>query len=427
MSQTKNFSNNKGMFFVLLLIYIFWSVVPVVHDTIDRSFMLLIVLVMLPMIISSGVLTKNATNRERKTLTIMILFVAWQSIMKIIGHSNSAWGTHSEIMLFYFYYLIYLYIKYKFALSEKKVLVRSVMLIMILAILYYIYMYATGQLLVTYNPEAYEMDLDVIPTIFKLELLFVACTCTMCMFTASSIVEKVIHLLIISGAIYIIYVIGNNATATILYLVFLLTAIFVNRRKRKYSIKAANIGTLMVVISVLAVLLISFGDSFILLIANLTEEINPRISNKLMTVYVFAHSSSALVIEEGNSFVTRLFLMKGSLTTWLSDPLNFLVGVGRDNGFFEESGIGKHSEFIDVLAMYGVIGATFTVAIFSNLYFVIKSRLRPLIASYATFFYFILVLWGILNNFIYPQVGAILFCFSFVFFDILSLDNKIQK
>ena len=426
MGKIKGGTTNKVFFFVMLLIYLVWSIIPVVHDTIDRAFMFLLVSLLLPIIFSNNIMLKCITNRERKTLILMILFVIWQSIMKIIGESNSAWGTHSEVMLFFFYYLIYLYIKYKFTIDQKIMLVRLVMLIIILGILYYIYMNATGQLLVTYNPDVYEVDLDVIPTIFKTELLFVACTCTMCFFITSFLKEKIFYLLVISGSLFIIYVIGNNATATILYILFLLTAIYLNMRKIKYSVKPANISTLLVTIFFTAVALIIFGDTLILMIANLTEGINPRISHKLMTIYLFAHNSTAIVIDAGNSFVTRLFLMQGSLMTWLDNPLNLLVGVGRDNGFFEESGIGKHSEFIDVFAMYGIIGATFMIAIFSNLYCVIKSKLKPLIASYATFIFFIIVLCGIFNNFIYPQVGAILFCFCFVYFDILSTENKIQ-
>ncbi|SFC56085.1 hypothetical protein SAMN04488493_1106 [Xylanibacter ruminicola] len=427
MNKVKKFSKNKGVFFVLLLLFLFWSIVPAVHNMVDRSFMLLIVILLLPIIISSGVLTTRASVSEKKTLRVMIIFVAWQALLKLVGFSNSAWGTHSEVMLFYFYYLIYLYIKYKFILAEKKDLIRSIILIVLLSIIYYIFMSATGQLRVTYNPDEYEMELEMIPTIFKLELLFVACTCTICLFTTTLKIEKAFHLAIISGSLYIIYVIGNNATATILYLLFLFTAILVNQRKRIYSVKAANLGTLMVVLSLVFFFFILFGDSFLLLIANATEEINPRISNKLMTVYAFAHGSTSLQIIEGNSFVTRLFLMKGSLMTWLDNPFNMIIGVGRNNGFFVESGIGRHSEFIDVFAMYGIIGAIFTISIFSNLFKVIKTSLKPLTASFATFFYFIMVTLGILNNFIYPQIGAILFCFSFVYFDILSEEIKFKQ
>ncbi|SFC68613.1 O-antigen ligase like membrane protein [Xylanibacter ruminicola] len=426
MKGTKVFANNKGFFFVVLLIYLFWSIVPQVHDMVDRMLMLVTVLTLLPMILGSGVLTAYASQREKKLLLFITLFVVWQLMMKLVGHSNSAWGTHSEVLLFYFYFLIYLYIRYKFTLSEKKILLKAVFGIVSLSMLYYIYMGSTGQLLITYNPELYEMDMEVVPTIYKCELLFLACTCITCMFAYPKLGEKIFFLLMISAAVYIIYVIGNNATATILLLLFLFIAFLVYRKKKKYSVKPANIGTLIIVISVVAVLMVILGDSLILLLANLTEEINPRISNKLMTVYVFTQGSHALVIEEGNSFVTRLFLMKGSMMTWLDNPINLLLGVGRDNGFFEESGIGKHSEFMDVLAMYGIIGATFTIAIFSNMYSVIRAKLKPLMASYFTFFYFIMILWGFLNNLVYPQLGAILFCFSFVYLDVISAEKTLK-
>ena len=81
---------------------------------------------------------------------------------------------------------------------------------------------------------------------------------------------------------------------------------------------------------------------------------------------------------------------------------------------------------MDVLAMYGIIGATFTIAIFSNMYSVIRAKFKPLMASYFTFFYFIMILWGFLNNLVCPQLGAILFCFSFVYLDVLSAEITLK-
>ena len=82
-----------------------------------------------------------------------------------------------------------------------------------------------------------------------------------------------------------------------------------------------------------------------------------RIANRLQDVKDFLLTGN--LMEEGR-FSGRSDLMKLSLTSWTRNPLTILIGVGDHRG--RNAIVGNHSEYIDMLARYGLLGASLVAA-----------------------------------------------------------------
>lgn len=121
-------------------------------------------------------------------------------------------------------------------------------------------------------------------------------------------------------------------------------------------------------------------------------------------------------VSEG-SFMARLLLARTSLNTFLANPINMLIGIGDQTisfgGDLIKTGIGGHSEFIDVLARYGLVGAIIYWNIMSNLLkFYKRLTSERKIFKYVNIIFMVIIISGFLN----PLFEPILLLFMFVIF-----------
>ena len=120
------------------------------------------------------------------------------------------------------------------------------------------------------------------------------------------------------------------------------------------------------------------------------------------------------------SFAQRLMLAQTSLNSFLSSPISFLIGIGDHSvsfgGDLEKSGIGNHSEFIDVSARYGILG----IIVFWN---ILKNYLNMLkqVAGYRYIYRFVVIIFFIfiVMGFLNPVFEPIQLLFLFVVFPII--------
>lgn len=123
--------------------------------------------------------------------------------------------------------------------------------------------------------------------------------------------------------------------------------------------KVRKIGKFFVVSGVLAVtamLVISaFSDDIIKFVVDYSP--SERISKRLVML-IDPNNMEA----NDNSYSGRVDRWNTSLYTWLEDAKSIVMGVGDHWGDMN-SGIGQHSEFLDFLAKYGLIGGCLMLAI----------------------------------------------------------------
>lgn len=409
----RNNGINNTVLLILLIFIMTWSLVPMVHQTVDRLYLIIAVAFALLVVSLRRSLSGYVTPSEYNLLVLMGAWVTYQCMFKIAMVSEAAWGTHSEFIIFYIMYLLYLYVKYNFSYKYMKTLAVIGYALIFATITHYFYTNLNGGLQTTYDPV--EQSLEIIPTMFKQEVLIFSGGCLSMFFLVKSKLAKIIGIVGLASSFWVSYIVGNNATSTFLMAIMLLLMIVSrmgkNAKSGDYKVYISAVIILVIVIFAIA------GDQILGYLASITEQFNPRISRKLLSLAQLLHGGKQIAVVAGDSLSSRLFCMGISLKTWLRNPITFLFGVGRKNGYYYDSGIGQHSEFIDVFARFGIIGAVITFAIFVKLFCCLKNGRNSKTAHFCSIVYSVLMLLGFLNNFVFPQIGAVIF-----FVWILTLD-----
>lgn len=128
------------------------------------------------------------------------------------------------------------------------------------------------------------------------------------------------------------------------------------------------------------------------------------------------------------SLSSRIALAQTSLNSFFSSPISILIGIGDHTTSFGgdliKSGVGGHSEFIDVLARYGLLGAFVFCKIMKNYYLTLKRLTTSRsILKYINVIFFIIILTGFLNNIFQPNMLIFMFIVLPVIVELTS--NKI--
>ena len=136
-------------------------------------------------------------------------------------------------------------------------------------------------------------------------------------------------------------------------------------------------------------------------------------------------------LDEG-SLAMRLLLAQTSLNTWLANPLNFLIGIGDHTQSFGgdliKSGVGGHSEFIDVAARYGVVGIIVFVNIVKDYYKMLKRLAYSRdVQKYVIIIFVIFILTGVFNNVYQPLMLLFLYIVLPIIIELTNLSINYRK
>lgn len=158
--------------------------------------------------------------------------------------------------------------------------------------------------------------------------------------------EKLIFLLYFGISAYFIIVCSLKASALVLLLLAIILLYIANRSKN-------NFGKVILISLIIAALLFVFRDTIINALISLIG--SDRIAYRLE---IFTSVSS---LDESTTLTSREDLWMVSINSWLKNPITFLFGIGDHNwvdwGSEVASGVGNHSDLLDVLARYGLFGA----------------------------------------------------------------------
>ena len=111
-----------------------------------------------------------------------------------------------------------------------------------------------------------------------------------------------------------------------------------------------------------------------------------------------------------SSYNARKDLWFMSLSTWLQSPANFLFGVGNHySSGGNNYGIGQHSELLDLLAQYGLLGGVFASLILAKLLKAIKLYFNKKCHLQITMIFLIYIACGFTKYIFSPIVGCAMF------------------
>lgn len=106
---------------------------------------------------------------------------------------------------------------------------------------------------------------------------------------------------------------------------------------------------------------------------------------------------------------TNLYML--SVQTWLTDTQTFLLGIGDHRATFgvRATGIGQHSELLDSLARYGLLGAFLLINIFKNAYQFVLTFFPPKYRLQLFTIFVIVIACGFTKALFYPSASFAIF------------------
>lgn len=166
-----------------------------------------------------------------------------------------------------------------------------------------------------------------------------------------------------------------------------------------------NFGKIVLISLLIIGFLYIFRDSIINGMISIID--SDRITSRLE---IFTSSGD---VGESSTLMSREHLWLVSINSWLQDPLTFLFGIGDHDwvqlGSEEKSGIGNHSDILDVLARYGILGASVFYSSIIVYYKYLKRIYGGLYKWEIVSFMITILMMGLTKRFISGEVAIIYF------------------
>ena len=347
-----------------------------------------------------------ATSSKGRVLIFgLLLYVLLTALYRLIGRSDGTWGNsmHEYFFLLTFFLGVSLT---KLESTQQKIMFWLMLCIIGINIGYNIFI---SSIYPEFNlntrddiGEELLKSLNVGgSTFFTMSMLFF----NVCFFVFLNSKEKGIGIRIgsmlfcIIAAVFVLFYSQKGSNV-----VYLLISIPLQLYARRCKIMS-NFVVTTAIFMFLTVLFFSLLKNEILqLIINVSP--SERLSVRLITLLDKNNAMADTDVVTGR---TDLYFL--SLKTWLSNPANFLIGIGdiRDPYDVVRTGIGHHSDFFDTLARYGLLGGLLLFATIKRFFnsiislFDQKYKIQLIVIS------LIFVLCACTKGVLVPEVGCVLF------------------
>lgn len=320
---------------------------------------------------------------------------------RLIGYSDAAWGNYLNQLSFYFCMLF-------MVLFQKGGQTRKLFLWLIFAILVYNivdniilgYLYPEINYARLYQDEEFLASINAGGPSFYMLIMFVF---NICFFSFLNCKHKKLKItLLIILVLAAVYVLGFCYKGiTVLFLLISPFVIYMAKRtKRRQSF--------VVVLGVLFLITIALVEIFSESLIEFIKEYSP---NERLTVRLVTLIDDSDV--EANTFTvtgrTRLYML--SIETWLSSLPNFLIGIGDHRVQFgaAKTGISQHSDLLDILPIYGLVGLLFIYTIFKNAFKIIISYFDNDLRFQVSIILMLFVMYGTVEKIFNPAAGIVIF------------------
>lgn len=224
---------------------------------------------------------------------------------------------------------------------------------------------------------------------------------------------------------YYIVFLNTRATALVILLFMLIGFVMIDTMKKKQP----DPKQLLVRMLLLGVIMFSIALPLMQLLIDLFSQ-NSRMLARINDMSYVLEGGDVEELGEGSLFA-RSNLWMTSINTFLGSLSNFIFGIGenpvegKDYYFLLRSGVGRHSEFFDLAARYGVIGIFIYYHILKYSYVFIISLFRdPVIKNYVTIILIGVLFYGFVNN-LSDNLTTIIFVFILIPLTGILLNYKI--
>lgn len=305
------------------------------------------------------------TVRNRVLVLTLLLFIAQNVLYKVFGYSTALWGRYPGYLLSFAPLLLMLQIVHDISFKYKKRIFWIVVILMVVNILDSIrisilYPYLDVDSIRDYKDFVSTINLGG-SSFFTCSMFFSSVCYMIFLNTKQRFLRLSMLMCVLLTGFYLLFYASKASVVVYYFLSLILIAFAKFTKKRVYF---------FVILFISIFVIVPFIEVYQDLIIRYIVSISPsaRLSVRLVALIdadsIYASTSSI----DGREDFWML-----SVRTWLSDVSNFLFGIGdhytSDNP--EMTGIGQHSDLLDSLARYGLIGLIL-------IYYIYKSSIKYL-------------------------------------------------
>ncbi len=327
---------------------------------------------------------------EKDWKLFIFVWIVYAILLRMIGFSTAAWGNYGIYVLFY--YPLFVFSIYRHILNdkEKHCMVNFILAVAMLNMLYNIYFLIRHP---GANQELNFSDMYAGCNLGNSGFTFVIML-ILILYLFYALHGKILYLLVVmAGGLYL--VISSKTTA---FLVFLIIAyiIFVER----FAVKIKKEQRILIECMGIVLPLVLYKPVLILL------------SHIISNQYIVERLNALIVGDTSSTYLSRTGLAKISFHTFLSHPV---FGIGYVKADFSKidyvtTGIGHHSEFIDHLGRYGLVGGIVYIIIWYNYFKTFNSYSGTKEDHHVGIMIFIaFMIYSFLNNSMDAMSGIVIF------------------
>lgn len=378
--------------FIFLLLLTVLTATPILYNTIYILFLWLLFLCFF------GMPWKDKTNKTLKRIwsySVVYMFISLFYVM--IGISQVKMGYCFASFTYFFPILGLMAVDSHLNFSQVKLLFYAVVLIIALNILdsIRISILNPGVLYQSLN-DGFELigetKQNVGGAMFVNMVLFYINLMMIAIYNTAKKGERLFFVICLVIAVIFIVGFSLKASAVLLAVVSILAQIIAHKGQK-------NMRAIIITGVALLSLIVLFRDEIIFLIIDIVG--SDRLASRLL---LFVSDSNSMSSGDDSSLTARIDLWIVSLETWLSSPISFLFGIGdrnpHDFSSFAASGIGYHSDFTDVFARYGLIGAYIFFKTLVLLYKYLKLRYGSEFYYEILVYFILIILMGVTKRFV---------------------------
>ncbi len=340
-----------------------------------------------------------------------LILLGWQLALSVIGYSTTSPNNYISRLPIYGIPVIATYIIRVYHQREKSKLFSFIVMTLLLNVFQnYILAFRNPGFFENFQHGAKGLEMTNGGTTgFVQTCLFAIPCCFMVWSSRLKIPRR--RLALLGMMAFIIYIVFVNTRATsFLILVFLIFALLYMRYIGS-KIKNKIAGYTLIFFLIIGAISISVP----VLDWIATQTSSEKLSLRLITVTESMETGNIDEKGEG-SLGSRYLLGLTSFETWTNNLNNFLFGIGDDiapkGDLFSllKVGIGRHSQILDFLAMFGIVGAFFLYKAWKSIFKCIKN----LTSDKSTSLLIDISIWGyiimnVLNNTLTAAQNTIMF------------------
>lgn len=260
--------------------------------------------------------------------------------------------------------------------------------------------------------EEGNQNLNLGGSMFVNMIVFYSCAMFFAFLNSTKLIERLLFFIYFVISAYFILFCSLKASAVILMLISFVF-MYVSYRSNE------NTGVILTLTAIVGGLVFLFSDYIVGFLIDIIA--SDRISQRLTS---FTTGGSV----EDSSLTGRANLWQVSVHSWLSSVSSFFFGIGDHNwnDFIttEDSGIGAHSDLLDVLGRYGILGALILYSSIKIYYSYLQKKYGYIFKWEIISFFILFLLMGLTKKFIAPQPSIVIFIMFPLTIKYISIINE---